>query len=400
MKISGIIAEYNPLHNGHLYHIEQTRLAGASHVIVVMSGNFTQRGEPALLPKAERVKMALSAGADLVVELPLPWAVSSAEKFALGGISILHNMGCVDTVSFGSECGDIKQLTAVATCMADTQYTEQLHTALNTGISFAAAQQNALRASGTPHLATLLEHPNNTLGVEYCKALLQLQSDITPFTILRKGASHDSKASHGTTASAKHIRSLVNTGDLQNVSQFMSPKCFQILQTNLQKGHCLVDTASFHTILLSQLRQMTKEQIATLPGVSEGLENRLYTAFRNCTSIPEILETVKTKRYSLARLQRILISALLQIPSCSAQTLPPYIRVLGIGTNGGTLLHQMQKTAKIPLFTDAMQPPTDSFSQEIFELECKASDLYGSFLPCPMPCGEEFTTGMLHLKNI
>lgn len=400
MKISGIIAEYNPLHNGHLYHIEQTRLAGASHVIVVMSGNFTQRGEPALLPKAERVKMALSAGADLVVELPVPWAVSSAEKFALGGISILHNMGCVDTVSFGSECGNIQLLTAVATCMAKPEYTKELHAALRSGVSFAAAQQTALQTTGTPDLAALLEYPNNTLGIEYCKAILRLQSNISPFTISRKGASHDSHVSDGTTASAKHIRSLIAQSDPKLASEYMSPACFDILQKNLKDGRCVSNLTSFYTVLLSHLRQFTKDKISKLPGVSEGLENRLYTAFRNGTSIPEILEIAKSKRYSLTRLQRILISALLQIPSYPVETLPPYIRVLGIGANGSDLLHQMQDTAKIPLFTDAMQIPSHPFAQEIFDLECKASDLYGSFLPHPDPCGQEFTTGMLHLKNI
>ena len=395
MQVAGIIAEYNPLHNGHAFLIEKTKEAGATHIITVISGNFTQRGEPALLPKSDRVKMALAAGADLVIELPLPWAVSSAQWFAHGGVSLLHKMGCVDTLSFGSECGDVDAILSVVKAMQNPVFQTKLQSALSQGVSYAQAKQKALETVTNSTFATILDTPNNTLAIEYCKALLHLQSNITPFTITRQGVSHDSELTDGCFASAKKIRNLVQNGQTEKVFDLMPYPCADILQDAILKEHCITDPTFFERVLLSHLRTLSKEQIAELSGISEGLENRLYNAIRQKNSIQEILQSVKTKRYPLTRLQRILIAALLQLPANIEKQTPPYIRILGIGKNGAEVLKKIEKSATLPLFSDPKQPPKDDFSRQIFNLECKASDLYGSFLSTPTPCGQEFTVGMI-----
>lgn len=399
MNITGIIAEYDPFHNGHKHHIAATRAAGASHIIVVLGGNFTQRGEAALLSKTDRTRMALAGGADLVVELPQPWAGASAEGFAYGGVSLLHHIGCVDTISFGSEHGDVSALQEIAACMQTHAFSERLHAVLETGIPYAAALQDAIQELLGADLAALLETPNNTLGLEYCKVLLKLDSPISPFTVKRQGVAHNATATSGNITSASHIRNLVYTGDRIAAEKFIPVKTAEILQEAYEKGRCLTDTVTADRILLSHLRRLSKEEIAASPGVSEGLENRLFSAIQQQASLETILQTAKTKRYPLTRLRRILIAAFLGTKAEWEKMSPPYIRVLGMRDSGVPLLSLIQKNADLPLFTDAMQPPDDAFSREIFNFECKASNLYGSLLTVPTPCGQEFTSGMVKYRG-
>ncbi len=399
MKITGIIAEYDPFHKGHAYHIAASRAAGASLIIVVLGGNFTQRGEAALLSKADRTRMALACGADLVVELPQPWACASAEGFAYGGVSLLHNMGCVDTISFGSECGDATDLQKIALCMQVPAFSEQLHKILDTGVPYAAALQQTVECSLGAKAAALLETPNNTLGLEYCKALLKLDSSIIPFTIKREGAAHNTANQNGDITSASHIRTLMYTGDIKSAMQFIPSEAAKILQIAYDNGHCLTDTRTADRILLSHLRRLSKEEIAVMPGVSEGLENRLFSAIQQQPSVDAVLQAVKTKRYPLTRLHRILSAAFLGIKPEWEKQQPPYIRILGMRESGIPLLSKIQKSASLPLFTDVTQPPADAFSKEIFDFECKASNLYGGLLSIPTPCGQEFTCGMIKYRE-
>ncbi len=395
MNITGIIAEYDPFHNGHAHHIAATRAAGASHIIVVLGGNFTQRGEAAILPKSDRVRMALAGGADLVVELPQPWAGASAEGFAFGGVALLHSMRCVDTISFGSECGNAEILQRIAACMQTATFSERLHTALDTGIPYAAALQKTVSDLLGTDTAAILEMPNNTLGLEYCKALLKHDSPISPFTVKREGSAHNTAAENGSITSASHIRALLRAGNTEAAAYFMPYECAQLLQKAYNDGHCLTDTATADRILLSHLRRLRKADIAALPGISEGLENRLFTAIGRQPTIQDVLQAVKTKRYPITRLRRILSAAFLDTPAEWEKKAPSYIRVLGMRDSGAALLSIIQKSARLPLFTDAMQPPADTFSKQIFDFECKASNLYGSLLPIPTPYGQEFTTGMI-----
>ncbi len=398
MRTAGIIAEYNPLHNGHKAHIAATRAAGAENIIVVLGSHFTQRGEPALLSKHDRVRMALAAGADLVIELPQLWTCSSAESFAYGGISLLNAIGCVDTISFGSECGNTDILKTIADCMCNNpQFHMILQQKLKSGISYAAAVQSAIENILGTEIAAHMKEPNNILGIEYCKALYRLHSHIQPFTIQRMGAGYHQAATDGNITSATHLRQNLYKNDWQSLERFMPTKAANILCEAHKNQRTCDDLAWFWRVQLAKLRSMTADDLKSVDGVGEGLENRIITAARQCNSIPQLLDQIATKRYPRTRLQRILTAALLDIQTHPTEMTPPYIRVLGIGAHGADLLHQMKTTATLPLFTDATQPPKDVFSQYVFNIECKASDVYSSILPVPSPCGSEFTQKMLRL---
>lgn len=393
MKVAGIIAEYNPFHNGHAHHIAATRAAGATHCIVVLGSHFTQRGEPSLLPKAVRTRMALAGSADLVLELPQPWSCASAEGFARGGASLLHHTGIVDMLSFGSEGGDTAAIVSAAAIMNTPPFSAAVRENLKTGISYAAAQEKALLALCGENAAALLRQPNNTLGVEYCRALLRLGSTVTPLAVPRIGAAHDAEKAENGIASASFIRAEIASGHA--VGAFLPCDSAALLRNNVEAGHYTGNVMLADRILLSRLRMADTATLAALPGVSEGLENRLFAALQKAATLQEVTDTVKTRRYTAARLRRILTAAFLELPSGFEKSEPPYLRVLGIGEKGEELLRLMRDNATLPLFTDAMQPPPDIFSQRIFAFECKASDLYGSLLSTPLPCGQEFTVGML-----
>lgn len=395
MKISGVIAEYNPFHNGHAYHLDAIRRAGATHIVVVLGGNFTQRGEAALLPKADRVRAALAGGADLVIELPQPWSCASAEAFAMGGVSLLHSMHCVDTISFGSECGCVNDLQEIAACMLTEPFSLNLQKHLKDGVAYAVATQRTIAELLGQRAAALLETPNNTLGLEYCKALLKLDSPILPQTVKREGAAHDEAVLSGCITSASHIRSLIQNGEMDTADKFLPQSTVSILKDAVQNGRFVQNTVVSDAVMLSYLRRLTKDQLKDLPGISEGLENRLFSAIQQSRSVSEILTAVKTKRYPMTRLRRLLTAAFLNMPADTETRLPPYIRVLGMRDSGTALLSLIQKNAEKPLFTDVTQPPVDDFSKQIFTLECSAGDLYGSLLATPTPCGQEFTVGML-----
>lgn len=396
MTVAGIIAEYNPFHNGHAHHIAAVRVSGATHIVAVLGGHFTQRGAPALLPKADRVRMALKGGVDLVIELPLPWAAAAAERFAFGGAALLDSMGCVDNISFGCEAGAIEPLLAVVDAMESPAFPAAMHDAMKEGLSFPAAQQRAVAALTDDGTAAVLSHPNNTLGVAYCQALRHLNSSILPLPIPRQGAAHDADAAVDGIACAALLRRRLRENRLKEVLPFLPSASADILQEAVSGGRCLIDTEPSDRLMLSKLRTMKKETLAALPGVSEGLENRLCEAIRQKSSLAAVLDAVQTRRYTESRLRRILTAAYLDMPAAWEQSAPPYLRVLGLNERGGELLHRMKHSARLPLFTDPQQPPADRFSEQIFALEGKASDLYGSMLPIPTPCGQEYTTGMLH----
>ena len=399
MKIAGIVAEYNPFHNGHAHHIERTRAADgacrATHIVAVMSGNFVQRGELALLPKADRVRSALAGGADLVLELPLPWAIASAEAFAFGAVSLLDALGCVDVLSFGSECGETEPLQKVADTLDSDRFAALLRYHLEGGIAFPEARQRAVEEILGKKGASVLEHPNNTLGVEYLKALRRLDSPICPFTIPRLGAGHDGTLPVGDMASATFLRSLLLAGRTANAAPYIPPAALEILCEAARAGRCPADPARIERAMLSALRRLSREQVARLPGISEGLEHRVYEAIRSSGSMEALLNAVKTRRYPLARIRRILLAGFLGLSAGWETRRPPYIRVLGIGRNGADIL-RAAKGAALPLVTRVSQ--FESLPEEcrrLFVLESRAADLYALALPLPLPCGTEYTAGMI-----
>ncbi len=401
MKVAGIVAEYNPFHNGHAFHIERTRSGelAATHVVAVMSGNFVQRGEPAILPKAERVKMALVGGVDLVLELPLPWAISSAEGFAFGAVSVLHALGCVDVLSFGSESGDIAALQKTVDVMESERFSGLLRYHLEAGISFPEARQRAVAELAGQKTAALLASPNNTLGIEYSKALRRLQSPITPVTVERLGAGHDDALPVGDTASASYVRTLLTAGRTDTAAAYLPSLVRRLLLEALQAGRCPACTQRIETAMLAQLRRLSLEELAALPGISEGLENRLYEAIRVSGSLEELITRVKTRRYALTRIRRLLLAGFLGLPAGWEKQQPPYIRVLGMNTRGAEIL-RAAKTPALPIVSRPSQ--MESLSPEahnLFALESRAADLYALALPTPLPCGTEYTNKVIRLED-
>ena len=400
MKVCGVIAEFNPLHNGHAHLLKQLKSpdgAHATHVVAVMSGNFVQRGEPALLPKFERTKAALACGADVVIELPTPYALSSAEGFARAGVFLLSALGCVDTLAFGSECGDVAALKKAADSLQTEKCNTLLRYHLEGGISFAEARQKALAETAGAAVGDLLSSPNNTLAIEYLRALAALGTTMDAFTVKRIGADHDAAVPLGDTASASYIRALIAENRLMNALPFMPPAARDCLTAATAAGLCPADEKRGEAALLYRLRQMSLADFAALPGISEGIENRLYAAAREAASVDEFLSLVKTRRYPLTRLKRLLMAAFLGLTADQIPETPPYIRILG-ATEAG---YEVLRTAKtngcaLPLLSRKGQADTlADDARALWEFECRATDLYGLFLPKLPPCGADLTAGFI-----
>lgn len=346
-KVLGIVAEYNPFHNGHLYHLEESkRQANAEFSICIMSGNFTQRGNTAIVDKWSRAQMALESGVDLVVELPLIYSISSAENFAFGSISILNKLGIVDAVSFGSETGDVSILNAFAEILYDEpkEYLSLLEHELAKGVSYAKAREKAILMylSDIRKYANVLSNPNNILGIEYLKALKRLKSEIKPLTIKREDVGHNSTKIVNGIASSSTIRKFIKKPDVLN--QVVPEATFSILEDKLKHGQIVRSIACFEKEILYKLRTMSIEQIANLPDVSEGLENAIKSAANSCNNITDLISLIKSKRYAQTRIQRILLYALLDITKqdmINSTKVTPYIRVLGINSNGKKILSEI-----------------------------------------------------------
>lgn len=396
MRVAGIIAEYNPFHSGHQWQIAQTRALGATHTVAVISGCYLQRGEPAIWDKWTRTRAALLGGVDLVIELPLPYACATAQRFATGGVAILEALGAVDFLSFGSECGDVSQLTAAAAAILDSTVEEKARELLSGGITYAAARQQAVTAIYGEGLAELLARPNNILGIEYIAALKRMGSGITPVTVPRVGAAHDSNET-GEHASASAIRGLVAEGKLDRAMEYIPTSCRDSFTRGWQSGECY-SPALLERPMLAALRRMTVQEIAQLPDIAEGLENRIYTALRTASSIEELLERIKTKRYSHARLRRILLCGWLGVPFHMGKEPPPYLRILGMNHRGQEILARAGQSATLPMSHSLARLAEVGERQEAFaRLEAVADDLYGTITKTVQPCGRDYTNSIIKL---
>ena len=377
METAGIVAEYNPFHRGHAWHIAETRrrLGGEAPVVCVMSGHWVQRGECALADKWLRAALALDRGADLVVELPTPWAMASAESFARGAVSLLAATGVVDVLSFGSETGELAPLEEAAAALDAPDYPERLRAALGRGLSFPAARQEAAGAA-------CLSAPNNNLGVEYLRALRALGSTIRPLTVPRQGAGHDGPAAGGF-ASASELRRLLRAGRGEEAAPYL---------TAPWSGE-LADMQHIERAVLARLRTMGEGDWAALPdgGGAEGLPSRLAKAAREAVSLEDFYTRAKTRRYPHARLRRLALAAFLGIRADARPAAPPYVRVLGLGGRGRALLRRMKDTCPLPVIVKPAQArELDGPARTIFQAEARYTDLYGLCFPAPRPCGAEW----------
>lgn len=375
MNIAGIVGEYNPFHKGHEYHINKTReLIGENGAVVcVMSGDFVQRGEPAAMNKHARAEAAVRCGADLVIELPLPWSIASAERFAHAAVRLLDSLGVIGYLSFGSECGDVEALYALASALRDPVMQESIKAELSSGISYAAARQKALEKL-LGNAARFLETPNNILAVEYLKALSELNSPMKPLTVQRVGAEHDSIAGYGI-RSASEIRALMLAGE--DISELLPEKSVGVYLRERQNGRCPVTARSLEQAIMSRLRALPAEAFELLPDAGEGLGNRLYSAAQNEPTLDAVLAAAKTKRYAMSRIRRMVMCAALGVTAEMQAAESLYARVLACNECGRKVLKEISEASEVKIITKpASARELEPDLRQVFEVSARARDLY------------------------
>lgn len=386
----GIVAEFNPFHNGHKYIVESLKDGGANTVTAVMSESFVQRSECACASPYLRTQMALANGVDLVLSLPVAYATASAERFASAGVSVLASLGVISALGFGSECGSKELIKECATALLSDSFDLLVCKYLQDGVSYPDARSKALQEGFSKSIAQIVSEPNDILGVEYTKAIIKngFCMDINP--IKRIGASHDSKEAVGDICSASAVREMLINNE--SAKTFLPPETYSILKKAMGEGKAPADFKKLESAILYKLRTMGVEDFSKLCDVSEGLEHRLYTAVRSSSSLNEVLEKVKTKRYTLSRIRRIIICAFLGITKQDVELPVPYIRVLGFNEKGAKLLKEAKERATLPIVTKPAQiKELNKAAQRLFELECTARDLFSLALPQPDVCGKEMT---------
>lgn len=379
MTVCGVVAEYNPFHAGHAHHLVETRRAlGADTAIVcAMSGNFVQRGDLAVMEKYRRAEAAVRCGADLVLETPLSACLWSASGFAFGAVSLLDALGCVTHLSFGAELADLALLRRAADLSrAEGAHADALRQALAAGLPYAAAVQQAVSAAD-PEAGALLATPNNTLAVEYLCALDKLGSPMQPLAILRAGGAHDSDLPADGLPSASYLRGLIAQGDVDACRPLMPGASFAVLAQAIRQGAAPVTRNVVDQAILAHLRRLSPADLARYCG-SDGLENRLWAAIRDNTSVAAVCTAAQTRRYPLARVRRALMRAWLDLPT----DIPPradYVRVLAVGARGRAVLRRMKDTCTLPVIVkpvteralpDALQPALahDALADDLYAL--------------------------------
>ena len=380
MDAVGVVCEFDPMHLGHERLLRQAKADTGLPVVCAMSGNYIQRGGMACLNKFARAEMAVLCGADLVVELPTPWAMATAERFADGGVSLLAGCG-VKHLYFGSECGDMAALDAAAEALLREDIHRAIRAEMDGGLSYAAARQGVLeREAGC---GGLLAQPNNTLAVEYLKAIRRRGLAADAITVRREDGGH-----HGA-ASASQIRKLLGRGEYDAAFALMPPRAAEILRREIQAGLAPVDSKHLETAMLTRFRLLSEEEFVPYDGGGEGLYRRVYQAVQRSGSVEEILTLATTKRYPTARVRRMLWAAFLNLELPPAEI--PYIRVLAATADGRRLLRQMRDHG-VPVLTK----PADvgllgSEAQALFTREARRTDVFALACPInPSVCGEDW----------
>lgn len=386
MKTVGIISEYNPFHNGHKYHIQEAKKAcGADYAICIMSGSFVQRGEPAIFDKWSRSKIAVMNGADLVIELPVVYACQPAEIFALGAVKILNSAGVIDSICFGSELGDTGALCQLAKLLHSepAAFRQLLKKQLENGVSYPKAVSNALSAyiEKDPHSVDgdILKNPNNILGIEYIKALMTLNSSIEPIAVKRIASGHNDTGISSSIASATAVRNEIrNNGLSEKVRMSIPENSIDIINSD-RNPVCLND---FSDILLYKLRVIEEAELRKYLNIREGIENRLKKYAKTCSSCSELIESVKTKRYTRTYIQRLLCHILLDMnkddislfknPNC-----PSYIRILAFNDNGKNLLKEIKNRSLYPVISKVADfNCSDERIVRMFAYDLLSTDIY------------------------
>lgn len=382
MKILAIICEYNPFHKGHEYQIKTHKTKyNADAVICLMSGNFVQRGAPALFDKWTRAKTAVLSGADLVLELPTVYACQSSSRFSSGAVKLLDALGCVDYLSFGSECGEIAPLIHASSIISSDEFLSLVKEEMKQGVSYPKARTNVVKKNFLSLDPALIEKPNNILALEYLSALKNLKSTITPVTLKRNEAF----------LSASKIREKINNE--VNIKEFV-PESADYL-ANLP-----YDKKAFDDIVSYQMRRETMESLRKIADVAEGLEGRFLKFARSTFGAEDLADSVKTKRYTRTRIDRIIINTLLGITDNDTELYPEYARVLAFNDKGREALKEIDKKTKIPIITKLADAKiTNSNFSRILEKDILATDIY-SILTNDKRAGKDYLTSPMYIKKL
>lgn len=387
-RVLGVIAEYNPFHNGHLYHLQKSiNETESDYVVAVVTGNFVQRGNASVISKWKKTEMALKSGVDLVIELPTVYSLSSAENFASGAIKILDSLKIVKSVSFGTETNDMAALNNVANLLMQEpkEYESILQEELKKGISFPKARETAVLKILNDDLRykNILSSPNNILAIEYLKSLKKNKSNMKPSIVKRQKVYYNDDAVVDDFASATAIRLLMARGEYGEIRKVVPKQCYDILLEELEKGHIVYDIMQYEKEIIYNLRNMTLKQISNIPDVSEGLEHSIKNAANSCNNIPDLINMIKSKRYTQTRIQRILICSLLGINKKTmdiSKKIKPYIRVLGMSKKGKQLISKitvanpkLQIITSVKKFTETNK---NKMLGEMLDVDIKATDIY------------------------
>lgn len=385
MSVIGLVCEFNPFHNGHKYLIDSIK--GKNDIVVaVMSGNFVQRGEPAVFPKEIRTMAALLSGVDIVLELPFVYATASAEFFAFNAVKILSDFGC-DKIAFGTENADVSSLVKAAETITKDDFDKEVQEFYASGISFPAARQMALDKY---NICCDISTPNNILAIEYIKAIKKLDSKLEILTVNRKGAGYNDNFSIGEFASATYIRDLIRKKE--SFKSFVPENLFSLYSNAIENGNFLSEY-KFELSALGVLRSKLSDDFSAIANISEGLDNRIKTAINNHNSLEELYDEIKTKRYTYTRVKRAVLSVILDVKSVDLQILPPYCRVLGFNTKISGVMGDLAKNSKIPFvasYSDIVKLQ-NSEADRVFELENKSTDIYNLILNSSGICSKEKT---------
>ena len=373
--IYAVVCEFNPFHNGHRYLLAQLPRGEEDFTVCFMSGSFVQRGEPAAFDKWERAAAAVRHGADIVFELPLPFALSDGDRFAAKGVELAAALGLPATLAFGTESESVEGLIRLASLSEET-LSPLMKEHLERGLSYGAARQAAIEAL-CPADAALLRSPNNLLACGYIRACLQKGLS---FKGIRRTAPHDG-APIGEIASASHIRRYPETF-LQFCPCEQGP---MLAAETAERG------------MLTLLKTKSAAELKATANISEGLENRILAALAECATLPTLYDTIKTKRYSHAKLRRAIASAALGLPAGLPEQEAPYLRVLAFGERGRTLLKQLRTTATLPLCQSGRE--CQAASPAFFEMERLATDLWCNWLMEPRPAGEDYRRGAVYIPE-
>jgi predicted nucleotidyltransferase len=398
MKVLGIITEYNPFHNGHLYHLNRSlELSNADYTVCVMSGNFVQRGKPAIINKWDRSMMALKAGVDLILELPTVYSLRSAEYFAYGSVQTLNKTGIVDELIFGSELGEINPLIELGEVLAKEpeELSNLIQTELKSGSSFPEARANALakyfanqkKTLEPEQVKSIINNPNNILGIEYIKALFRTNSEITPSTIERQGANYHQSKVKGRIASATAIRKkIIENQSIKPLNNVLATYSQNILKKSIQNEKAPISLNNFELPLLTILRRTTTNELKKIEGISGGLENRIKDAAHRATSLLKLISLIETRRFTRTRIQRILMHLLLNLKEELLNKFdnnggPQYLRILAFSKKGQQLLSLIKENSKVPIINRLANHykshyPPNSLKKEMLAIDIKASDIY------------------------